>query len=123
MKETFKNINPFILGLLISVGIGLILGLEREYDKLKEEQGFAGIRTFPIVAIIGFILGSLFITSMAVYNEPSVETGINTFVEQQPTDLIAMVTLGKTGFLSLFSKSIAEGVTNHSLLPVMTIPI
>lgn len=61
--------------------------------------------------------------SMAVYNEPSVETGINTFVKQQPTDLIAMVTHGKTGFLSLFSKSIAEGVTNHSTLPVMTIHI
>lgn len=59
MIEAFKNINPFILGLLISLGIGLILGLEREYDKLKEEQGFAGIRTFPIVAIIGFILGHL----------------------------------------------------------------
>ena len=58
MIEAFKNINPFILGLLISLGIGLILGLEREYDKLKEEQGFAGIRTFPIVAIIGFILGT-----------------------------------------------------------------
>lgn len=61
--------------------------------------------------------------SMAVYNEPSVETGINTFIKQHPTDLIAMVTHGKTGFLSLFSKSIAEGVTNHSTLPVMTILI
>ncbi len=61
--------------------------------------------------------------SMAVYNEPSVEMGINTFVKQQPVDLIAMVTHGKRGFLSLFSKSIAEGVTNHSTLPVMTIHI
>ena len=59
MVETLKNINPFILGLLISLGIGLILGLEREYDKLKEEQGFAGIRTFSIVAISGFILPQL----------------------------------------------------------------
>ena len=66
MTETLQNINPFILGLLISLGIGLILGLEREYDKLKEEQGFAGIRTFPIVAIIGFILGNMSIT----YNTP-----------------------------------------------------
>ncbi|MFS4416431.1 MgtC/SapB family protein [Maribacter sp. 2307ULW6-5] len=49
----------YILGVLISMGIGLILGLEREYDKLKEEQGFAGIRTFPIVTILGFSLGSL----------------------------------------------------------------
>lgn len=61
--------------------------------------------------------------SMAVYNESSVETGINTFIKQNPIDLIAMVTHGKSGFLSLFSKSIAEGVTNHSTLPVMTIHI
>lgn len=49
----------YILGVLISMGIGLILGLEREYDKLKDEKGFAGIRTFPIVAILGFSLGNL----------------------------------------------------------------
>lgn len=61
--------------------------------------------------------------SMAVYNEPSVETGINTFIKEQPMDLIAMVTHGNTGFLSLFSKSIAEGITNYSTLPVMTIHI
>ncbi len=48
----------YILGVLISMGIGLILGLEREYDKLKD-QGFAGIRTFPIVTILGFSLGNL----------------------------------------------------------------
>lgn len=61
--------------------------------------------------------------SMTIYNEPSVETGINSFVKQQPVDLIAMVTHGKTGFLNLFSNSIAEVVTSHSTLPVMTIHI
>ena len=61
--------------------------------------------------------------SMSVHNESSVEAGINTFLKHQPADLIAMSTHGKTGFLSLFSKSIAEGVTNHSVLPVMTIHI
>ena len=61
--ETSQFLNElmgtYILGMLISLGIGLILGLEREYDKLKEEKGFAGIRTFPIVTILGFSLGSL----------------------------------------------------------------
>ena len=61
--------------------------------------------------------------SMYVTNEPSVETGINTFLTHEPTDLITMSTHGSTGFLSLFSKSIAEGVANHSALPVMTIKI
>ena len=61
--------------------------------------------------------------SMAIYNEPSVETGINTFTKQQPIDLIAMITHGKTGFLSLFSKSISKEVASHSTLPVMTIHV
>lgn len=61
--------------------------------------------------------------SMNVYNESHVETGINTYLKYNPGDLIAMCTHGKTGFLSLFSKSIAEGVANHAPLPVMTIKI
>ncbi len=61
--------------------------------------------------------------SMNVYNEPAVETGINNFLKYKNADLIAMCTHGSTGFLSLFSKSIAEGVTNHSELPVMTIKL
>ena len=60
---------------------------------------------------------------MYVTNEPSVETGINTFLRHEPADLIALSTHGSTGFLSLFSKSIAEGVANHSALPVMTVKI
>jgi len=61
--------------------------------------------------------------TMNVYNEMEVETGINTYLKHNSADLIAMCTHGKTGFLSLFSKSIAEGVTNHSTLPVMTLHI
>lgn len=52
-------LGPYMLGVLISLAIGLIIGLEREYDKLRDETGFAGIRTFPIVTILGFALGNL----------------------------------------------------------------
>ena len=41
-----EAIDPYILGVFISMGIGLILGLEREYNNLKRESGFAGIRSF-----------------------------------------------------------------------------
>ncbi len=54
-----ESIDPYLLGVLISMGIGLILGLEREHDKLRDEKGFAGIRTFPIVTILGYVLGNL----------------------------------------------------------------
>ena len=61
--------------------------------------------------------------TMNVYNEMHVETGINTYLRHNKADLIVMCTHGSTGFLNLFSKSIAEGVANHSSLPVMTIKI
>jgi len=61
--------------------------------------------------------------TLNVYNEPDVEIGINNFLKYKDADLIAMCTNGRTGFLSLFSKSIAEGITNHSKLPVMTIKV
>ena len=61
--------------------------------------------------------------SMNVYNEPTVEAGINNFLKYKDADLITMCTNGRAGFLSLFSKSIVEGVTNHSDLPVMTIKV
>lgn len=59
--EAYLNdlIGPYMLGVLVSLAIGLMLGLEREYDKLKDDSGFAGIRTFPIVTILGFALGNL----------------------------------------------------------------
>ena len=52
-------LGPYMMGILISLAIGLILGLEREYDKLKDDIGFAGIRTFPIVTILGYTMGVL----------------------------------------------------------------
>jgi uncharacterized membrane protein (DUF4010 family) len=47
----------FFKNLLITVGIGLLLGLEREFSKGGDEDdpSFAGVRTFPIVALIGFL--------------------------------------------------------------------
>lgn len=58
-QEISELLGSYMLGVLISLGIGLIHGLEREYDKFKEDKGIAGIRTFPIVTILGFSLGNL----------------------------------------------------------------
>jgi uncharacterized membrane protein (DUF4010 family) len=48
----------FIKEVLIALAIGLLVGLEREYSKTKEDEDrilFAGIRTYPIVALIAYI--------------------------------------------------------------------
>ena len=44
--------------LLIALGIGLLIGVEREFSKTREvehERLFAGVRTFSIVAVLGFL--------------------------------------------------------------------
>ena len=48
----------FFRELLIVLGIGFLLGLEREFSKskdAKEQKLFAGVRTFPLVAIMGYL--------------------------------------------------------------------
>jgi uncharacterized membrane protein (DUF4010 family) len=49
MQET-----QLILRFGIALFIGLLIGLEREYARLKEEvKAFAGVRTLPLIAILG----------------------------------------------------------------------
>lgn len=58
--EQLQNLlGTHLLGFLISLGIGLILGLEREFERLKEHTGIAGIRSFSITAILGYLIGIL----------------------------------------------------------------
>lgn len=48
----------------VVVFIGLLIGLEREYSRRKEEKIFAGIRTFPLIGLFGFT--SAFISFITV---------------------------------------------------------
>ena len=41
--------------LIIAVLIGALIGLEREHSKPANEKTFAGIRTFPLISILGFV--------------------------------------------------------------------
>ena len=59
--------------------------------------------------------------AMHVYNEPTVLGGIEKFEGSNDVDLIAMYTHSRKGLANVFSKSIAESVTNHSKKPVMTV--
>ncbi len=43
--------------LLVAILIGLLIGLERERARSKDDKIFAGIRTTPLIALLGFIAG------------------------------------------------------------------
>ncbi|MDX1910790.1 MAG: DUF4010 domain-containing protein, partial [Saprospiraceae bacterium] len=52
-------LSPFLQHLLIAAAIGLIVGLEREFNTHGQETHIGGIRTFPLVAILGYLGGAL----------------------------------------------------------------
>ncbi len=58
---TYDQLFEIVRELGIALLIGLLIGLEREHSRGKGEKGFAGIRTFPLIALLGFV--SAFISS------------------------------------------------------------
>lgn len=54
----FSDLNiQHLIGLTISIGIGFLIGMERQFSKeaVEHQEQFAGIRTFTMVAMFGFI--------------------------------------------------------------------
>lgn len=61
--DWFESLNslltPFFAGLLIAAGVGLIIGLEREFNTHNELAHLGGIRTFTLVSVLGYAAGFL----------------------------------------------------------------
>src|SRR5690606_21357290 len=47
----------FVIRFLVAVGIGFLVGMEREHvrQRVSEEGQFAGVRTFTLIALCGFL--------------------------------------------------------------------
>lgn len=48
------DLYTILQGLGAVIFIGLLIGLEREHSRYKDQKIFAGIRTFPLIGILGF---------------------------------------------------------------------
>jgi uncharacterized membrane protein (DUF4010 family) len=59
LDHLYAAIPPFFIHLLVSAGIGLIIGLEREFNTHEDPSHVGGIRTFTLVAVLGYISGWL----------------------------------------------------------------
>lgn len=80
---TFKlSQADFIIRLFVAIGIGAIIGLEREHAAIKEKtESFAGIRTFIMVLVLGFLGGlTYYVFSPWVYFSIILVVGILTGV-------------------------------------------
>jgi len=68
--DTFSlSQGDFLIRILVSIGIGIVIGLERQYRAIKEHaHGYFGIRTFTFYSLLGCIAGIFyFIFSPWVY--------------------------------------------------------
>lgn len=81
MNDTLKHLPEYLKGtesildtgdlfflvqkLAVAILLGVLIGLEREHSKSKDEKIFAGIRTFPLISILGFI--SALISTLSSY--------------------------------------------------------
>ena len=97
-------------GLGISLGIGVLIGLERQLSHLNQSRGLGGVRTFAMVAVFGFVatlMGSVFnpwITVASLFSMATLLTlshvfqmregrkGITTEVSLLVTFLLGMLT-------------------------------
>ena len=56
MQENLGSIlTPTFLSLLVALGIGLVIGMEREINAQPDMKHFAGIRTMPLVSMLGWM--------------------------------------------------------------------
>jgi len=55
------EVQGLLLRLIISLALGFLIGLEREYAKrvVDKEEQFAGVRTYTIIALFGFLCAFL----------------------------------------------------------------
>lgn len=119
---------------LIALGIGMLIGLEREYANSGEqkERLLAGVRTFPIVALMGYLsmllsaeysIGVFLVTFAGViaitglsYLKPG-QTDIGTTTEFA---LLIAFLLGSLVFTGRFHLAVSIGVAVTALLALKT---
>jgi uncharacterized membrane protein (DUF4010 family) len=75
VEGVIQLIDTVLGGAVIALLVGLLLGLEREHAKKPDEALFAGVRTFPILSISGY-LGALAARHGAPLVLPAVILGI-----------------------------------------------
>jgi uncharacterized membrane protein (DUF4010 family) len=111
MHEILNNfLSPFLLSLLVSVGVGVIIGLEREFDTLSGNEHFAGLRTFVLSAIVGCVvtyLATRFNSNILLVAVPSIFFLISVFhfskVKKEHFGLVTEFSLVLVFFLGVLS--------------------
>jgi uncharacterized membrane protein (DUF4010 family) len=110
------EVTDTFIGLMTALGVGLLIGVERERTKGSGKgRGAAGVRTFGLLAIAGSIAGLLGSVAIAV---AGVFVGLVTFASYRRTQVddpgltteVAMLVTYFLGLLAMRSPALAGGL-------------
>lgn len=107
LAEQMTGIDNFWLNFAVALGIGLIIGAERERSKRRADSGaVAGIRTFAIVALLGAatfvthiglhiaaLISIMIFISVAYYTNKSNDPGLTTEISLLFTFILGGLTI------------------------------
>ncbi|HMK05124.1 MAG TPA: MgtC/SapB family protein [Ferruginibacter sp.] len=83
----------FIIRLLVALGMGALIGIERQHTAMKEnKESFAGIRTFMFVLLLGFMSAMVFYVlspwvSFGILAIVAILTGISYWITASKGDI------------------------------------
>jgi uncharacterized membrane protein (DUF4010 family) len=118
-QESFRlTQGEFIIRLLVVIGIGSVIGLERQYSAMKENShGFAGIRTIIFLVLLGFIAGLFyFLFSPWVY--VAIFLGVSLLISVSYWYTATQGDRGSTTELSLFIAFVLGSMTLIGMIEV-----
>ncbi|MFD2200727.1 MgtC/SapB family protein [Shivajiella indica] len=120
----------FVIRILVAIGIGLIIGLEREYSAKKEgAESFVGIRTLVFVSLLGFMGGMMYylltpIVYLVIFIAVFILIGISYYVTASKGDIgtttefsvLLVFILGSLSFLGFIEISLMVTVVTVVIL-------
>lgn len=122
--ETLHSVlTPAFVSLIVSAGVGLIIGLEREFNTHDEPAHLGGIRTFVLVAVLGnvaaWISGNTDPDLLAVLAAGFVLLVAVAYFAQMQRGKIGLTTPMALLLTFLLGIAIARGFTQQSLAVVV----
>lgn len=111
----FLQIPQEVMSIVVALGCGLAIGVEREHDKKDRTHAVAGVRTFALLSLAGvtaMLLGSTALSLVGVF--VVLVTAISYFHTRKTdpglTTEVAMVLTFLLGALSVHAMALAAGV-------------
>lgn len=134
MHDLLNNLlTPFLLSLIVALGIGLIVGMEREFENLSGKEHFAGMRGFAIMSMLGCIvtfLAEQFNVNLLLVVSPAIFIFISVFhyskIQKGNFGIVTELSLALVFFLGVLSglhyikEALAVAVIVSTLLTLKT---